>query len=407
MSAAMILHGCLTRRTKAKRRGGPPPVAYLSSFRLTAKFAAIGAACLLASCAGGQREVATPSEIREAPTNAVELPLRAGPDIAHLGLLPRDSAAALDAFEASCHVATAREDRSGLTRPMDWQPSCRSAASWPRDQAASFFSGFFETAIIGDGQAFATGYFEPEIMGSRTRRAGFDVPVYATPSDLGARRDTGGNLIAYYDRSEIEDGALSGRGLEIAWAADEVEFFFLQIQGSGRIRTPEGEVIRIGYDGQNGHAYTGIGRVMRDRGLLGDGPGQYAGSMQGIMQYIRENPEDGRDLMRMNASWIFFRELEGDGPIGSIGVAVRGRSSVAVDPLFVPYGAPVFLSTDRTEPRGMWVAQDTGGAIKGANRFDTFWGAGQEARETAGGMSARGTSWIFLPKGTLNRLGVR
>ena len=153
----------------------------------------------------------------------------------------------------------------------------------------------------------------PKSKAAETRRAGFDVPVYALPDDLVrawpaetpasertgraplGRYDASGNHVPYYERAEIEVGALEGRAPVIAWAKDPVEFFFLQIQGSGRLRTPEGEVIRIGYAGQNGRGYTGIGGVMRERGLLGDGPGQYPGSMQGIMAYIRENPEDGRD----------------------------------------------------------------------------------------------------------------
>ena len=143
---------------------------------------------------------------------------------------------------------------------------------------------------------------------------------------------------------------------------------------------------------------------MRERGLLGDGPGQYPGSMQGIMGYIRENPREGRDLMRLNKSWIFFRELRGDGPLGALGVPVRREASVAADPAFVPLGAPVWLELDRREANGLWIAQDTGGAIKGANRFDTFWGAGEDARRIAGGMSARGQALLLLPKGTVARL---
>lgn len=181
--------------------------------------------------------------------------------------------------------------------------------------------------------------------------------------------------------------------------------FFLQIQGSGRLRAPDGSVIRIGYAGQNGRAYTGIGSVMRQRGLLGSGPGQYSGSMQGIMQFVRENPEAGDALMRENKSFVFFRELTGDGPLGALGVPVRRESSVAADPAFVPLGAPVWLRMERPEASGLWVAQDTGGAIKGANRFDTFWGAGDDARVIAGGMSSRGDALLLLPKGTLARLG--
>jgi len=166
-------------------------------------------------------------------------------------------------------------------------------------------------------------------------------------------------------------------------------------------------VIRIGYAGQNGRGYTSIGAVMRERGLLGEGPGQYPGSMQGIMAYLRENPDEGRALMRLNESWIFFRELNGDGPLGALGVPVRPRASVAADPRFVPLGAPVWLDLDRDEADGLWIAQDSGGAIKGANRFDTFWGAGEEARAIAGTMSGRGEAFVLLPAGTLDRLAQR
>jgi len=188
---------------------------------------------------------------------------------------------------------------------------------------------------------------------------------------------------------------------------DPVEFFFLQVQGSGRLRLPDGEIMRIGYAGQNGLPYTGIGGVLNAYGLIGDAPGQYPGSMQGIMSYIREHPVEGAALMRQNRSWVFFREVQGDGPIGALGVPVRAQSSIAADPAFVPLGAPVWLDLDRSEADGLWIAQDTGGAIKGANRFDTFWGSGDEARLIAGGMSGRGRALILLPKGTLARLGVR
>jgi membrane-bound lytic murein transglycosylase A len=360
-----------------------------------------------------------------APASALAAGMRRGPALASLALAPADASGALASFVESCPRLLRRTDASGLTDADDWSESCTAAANWPRSDAARFFDSYFETAVIGDGSSFATGYYEPEILGSRARRPGFEVPVYAMPPDLVrgwtddipesertgraplARQELSGRYVPYYDRTEIENGALSGRGLEIAWAADPVEFFFLQIQGSGRLRTPEGEIIRIGYAGQNGRDYVGIGSVMRERGLLGSGPGQYSGSMQGIMQYLREKPAEGAELMRLNKSWVFFRELTGDGPLGALEVPVRPESSVAADPAFVPLGAPVFLTMDRREASGLWIAQDTGGAIKGANRFDTFWGAGEQARTIAGGMSARGQALLFLPKGTLARHGVR
>ena len=346
-----------------------------------------------------------------------------GPSVGALNLSLGDAGTSLASFLDSCPQLLRRDDVSGLTHSDDWRPACDAALTWPASDAPQFFLTHFETARIGDGSAFATGYFEPEIAGCRTRRADCEVPVYRTPSDLIrawpadtpqeeregraplGRYDGNGEFVLYHDRAAIEDGALEGRGLAFAWAADPIELFFLQIQGSGRLRTPDGEIVRIGYAGQNGREYVSIGRVMRERGLLGEGTDQYAASMQGIVQYLRDFPEEGRELMRLNKSWIFFRELTGDGPLGALGVPVRRESSVAADPRFVPLGAPVWLDLDRSEANGLWIAQDTGGAIKGANRFDTFWGAGEDARRIAGGMSGRGSALVLLPKGTVARLG--
>ncbi len=382
--------------------------------------AGLAALGLLASCA----PVPHPGDVAAPPpTSALLAGVRPGPAIASLNFASDDAGAALASFIESCPPLLRRTDASGLTRAEDWSAACAAAPGWPREEAARFFVDHFEAAVVGDGTGFATGYYEPEIAGSRARRPGFETPVYALPSDLVrewptdmpeaertgraplVRRDESGAFVPYFERAEIEAGALAGRGLEIAWAADPIELFFLQIQGSGRLRTPEGEVIRIGYAGQNGREYVGIGSVMRERGLLGDGPGQYEASMQGIMRYLRDHPAEGADLMRLNKSWVFFRELTGDGPLGALEVPVRPYSSLAADPAFVPLGAPVFLDLDRPEADGLWIAQDTGGAIKGPNRFDTFWGAGESAREIAGGMSARGNALLFLPKGTLARLG--
>lgn len=335
------------------------------------------------------------------------------------------AAPALASFRESCPRLLARTDASGLTTNEDWRASCAAAASWPPADAAGFFSTWFEPVVVGDGTAFATGYFEPEIAGSRTPAPGYTVPVYGQPPELVrdwpddvppelrtgrpplGRRDESGRFVLYYDRAAIEDGALAGRGLEIAWVADPIEFFFLQVQGSGRLRLPDGGVMRIGYAGQNGRDYVALGKLMRDRGLIGEGPGQYPGSMQGIVRYLREHPEEGRALMRANPSWVFFQENRGDGPLGSLNVPVRPQVSVAADPRYVPLGAPVWLDVDRNEADGLWIAQDVGGAIKGPNRFDTFWGAGDAARITAGGMAAKGRAVVLLPKGTLARLGVR
>ena len=337
-------------------------------------------------------------------------------DVARLGLTREAAARALAAFRTSCPSLLRRADASGLTRNEDWRAPCDAARGWADGDAPRFFESQFTLVQVGDGRGLATGYYEPEILGSRTRRPGYEVPVYGMPSDLieadlgafapslaGQRirgRIEGNRLVPYADRTAIETGALAGRGLEIAWAADPVEFFFLQIQGSGRLRLPDGSVMRIGYAGQNGHTYVGIGRLLRDRGVLQPGEA----SMQGLMSYLRRQEDGGTAIMRENPSFVFFRELTGAGPLGSLGVPVVARASVAADPAFVPLGAPVWLAFDRAEATGLWIAQDTGGAIRGANRFDTFWGAGEEARAIAGGMSSRGAALILLPRASVTRL---
>lgn len=318
-----------------------------------------------------------------------------------------DAQSALRAFVETCPRISKRNDSTGLTTANDWRAVCDLARGYTND-AAMFFLSYFTPVTVGNGAAYATGYFEPQILASRTRRPGYEVPIYAQPAELDAARTrSDGKKITYFSRAEIEDGAIADKAAVIAWAADPVELFFLHIQGSGQLLLPDGQIMRVGYAAQNGHPYTGIGGLMRDRGLLGNGRGQYSGSMQGIMAYIRDNPREGRALMRENASYIFFREVTGSGPVGALGVVVRAGDSVAIDPKYVPYGAPVMLEMDRTEASGMWIAQDTGGAIKGANRFDTFWGAGPEARRIAGGMAARGRARILIPNSAYQRLAAR
>ena len=298
-----------------------------------------------------------------------------------------------------------RQDQSQLTSPGSWNAVCSEAAILAPDYAPGFFFYRFDWLRVGDGRAFATGYYEPEIEGSRTPLPGY-VPIYRLPPDLirctkadgsagRGRIDQTGACVLYFSRAEIEDGALARRGLELAWAKDPVDLFFLEIQGSGRIRFPDGSVMRVGYAGQNGREYVAIGRLLRDRGILPPG----GASMQSIKDWIRANPEAGRELMRENLSYVFLKELTGPGPLGALNVAVTPRGTVAADPNYVPLGAPVFLKMDRPEATGLWVAQDTGGAIKGPNRFDTFWGAGSDAVAIAGGMSASGEALILVPKG--------
>jgi membrane-bound lytic murein transglycosylase A len=396
--------------------------------------AALIATLLVSACARvvpeGRPPVGAPPPLRAptaTPTPTPPPPPRvsAGPSIASLHIGAEDARGALASFVESCPKLVSRTDASGLTSGSDWRGVCDIARAWPANDAVRFFETQFDAARLGDGKTFITGYFEPEIAGCRTPQPDCNVPIYGLPPDLvrgwpadtpGDQRtgkpplgrvDMSGSYVPYYDRAEIEDGALAGKGLEIAYAADAAELFFLQVQGSGLLRFPDGGTMRIGYAGQNGRGYVGIGSLMRERGLIGDGPGQYPGSMQGLLRYIRENPEAGKALMRENPSWIFFKDTGDNGPFGSLGVTVRAGSSVATDPNFVPLGAPVWLDVDRNEADGLWIAQDIGGAIKGPNRFDTFWGNGAQARETAGGMVGRGNALILLPKGVPARLLAR
>ena len=379
---------------------------------------ALSATLILAACATRRPEppvtpapvpAPTPTPAPAPPTPPPPATAReAGAAIASPAALnPTEAQRALQAFKLSCPVLIRRQDQSGLTVPTDWQPLCTAAQSVT--DATAFFRDRFDWVRVGNGEAFATGYYEPEIRGSRTKQVGFDVPIHRKPDDLvrcygeqgtgRGRVDHEGQCALYYTRAEIEDGALQGRNLEIGWAADPIELFFLQIQGSGRLLLPDGQVMRIGYADQNGREYVAIGRLLRERGIL---PAGGAG-MDAIIAWMRSQPDGGKSLMRENPSYIFFKELNGPGPLGALNVPVAGRASVAADPKFVPLGAPVFLTLDRTEASGLWVAQDTGGAIKGANRFDTFWGAGESARITAGGMAGKGRALLLLPKGIVGR----
>ncbi len=394
--------------------------------KLVARAAALATLTLLAACA--TRPVPTSESPAPAPAPApppapVPVPppppraTTTAPNARAAGvaldqpkvLRSEEAIRALNAFRLSCPVVTRRQDQSQLTQGNDWRGVCAEAASLQPAYAPGFFYYRFDWLRVFDGKAFATGYYEPEIEGSRVQLPGY-VPIHRVPPDLirctkadgttgRGRVDQTGTCVLYYTRAEIEDGALASKGLEIAWAKDPVELFFLEIQGSGRVRLPDGSVMRIGYASQNGRDYVAIGRLLRDRGHLPPG----GANMEAIKAWIRANPEQGRALMRENPSYVFFRELTGPGPLGAINVPVTPRGTVAADPNFVPLGAPVFLKMDRHEANGIWVAQDTGGAIKGPNRFDTFWGAGSEAVAIAGGMSASGEAWILVPKGVAAR----
>lgn len=379
---------------------------------------ALASFALLAACASRQippppatqpPPVQQPSQppVPPPPANAVAAGVSlSGPAV----LNEADAEQALGAFRLSCKSVMKRTDKSGLTSPADWTGVCSQAAYVQPGAAAAFFQSAFDWVRVGDGKAFATGYFEPEIPASPVPAPGYSVPIYVTPPDLTrctlptgqtgrGRIDENGQCVLYFTRAEIENGALAGKGLELAWAADPVDLFFLQIQGSGRLRYPDGTIVRIGYANQNGRDYVAVGRLLRERGILPPG----GANMESIVAWMHANPDQARQLMQEDLSYIFFRVLDGPGPLGALGIPVTPHASVASDPNFIPLGAPVFLSLDRPEASGIWVAQDTGGAIKGANRVDTFWGAGAAAKQIAGGMSAKGMALILIPRGSAAR----
>ncbi len=275
----------------------------------------------------------------------------------------------------------------------DWTPICRLAADAGATDASAraFFELMFKPVQIGDSPALFTGYYEPELPGSSQRTPRFAHPIYARPPELQDGQ-------VFHDRAAIERGVLRGRGLEIAWLEDPVEVFFLHVQGSGRIRMADGRVIRVGYAGRNGHAYRSIGTEMVARGTMTADQV----SAQGIKSYIRNNPSSGSDLLNVNPSYVFFRKI-GDlpadkGPIGAMGRSITTLRSVAIDPSYTPLGAPVWIEKDGANPiRSLMIAQDTGGAIKGAQRADIFYGTGARAGEAAGTVKDSGRMLVLLP----------
>ncbi|KIN78897.1 membrane-bound lytic murein transglycosylase A [Sulfitobacter mediterraneus] len=273
----------------------------------------------------------------------------------------------------------------------DWRALCQFAEADPEPR--QFFELFFRPVLIEDGQdALFTGYFEPELDGDLYRSARYRYPVYKMPPE--ALRSN-----PWLTRREIlSSDVMAGRGLEIAWVDDPVELFFLQIQGSGRIRLPGGRSIRVGYRGSNGHPYRSIGVELVRRGVYD----AHQVSAQVIKNWVRRNPVQGRDLLFHNPSYVFFREVSkvpaDQGPLGAMNRSVTDMRSVAVDPRYVSLGAPVWLEKDGKNPlRRLMIAQDTGSAIKGAQRADIFFGTGDRAGRAAGKLRDPGRMVVLMP----------
>ncbi len=343
---------------------------------------------------------------------------------------------AIGPFLAGCaHLADARLNGEAKLGGMpaaealggqaaSWKPACDAARAVPgTDDAAArrFFEAWLVPYAVTAGQdamGLFTGYYEPEIRGSRSPSSAYKVSLLSRPADLVpveagtfagenaalrvGRRLPSGDVVPYYDRAEIEHGALAGKRLELIWLADPIDAFFLHIQGAGRIRLPDGKVARVSYAGQNGRTYLPIGRVLVDRGEMT----LEQVSMQSISAWLRAHPAEAGDVMAKNPSYVFFREVIGvkadQGPPGTLSVPLAPGRSLAVDRSVIPLGAPVWLDTtdpvDGSKLQRLMLAQDTGGAIHGAVRADVFWGWGAEAENRAGRMRQQGRYFVLLPK---------
>lgn len=349
------------------------------------------------------------------------------------GWASHDHGQALDAFRLSAREIV--RDASGFSRPVRfgghrdaWIGACQDALTTvdPR----TFFETHFRPYEVQDPdrpEGLFTGYFEPEVLGSLMPSPGFRVPLYRRPADLlkfpeSVRAKTGlsyGRLVndearPYLTRREIEEGALSGQGLEIAWLEEWADAFFLQIQGSGRVRLPDGRLLRLAYDGKTGLPYTSIGALLGDAGIIAHAEM----SMQAIRRWMARNPAEARHLMWRNESFVFFREVELErsdlGAIGAQHVQLTPRRSLAVDRSVWMFGMPVWLNTPVPSGdaggtymfRQLMIAQDTGSAIRGLARGDVFWGSGHEAQLAAGHMKSAGTMIALLPLGVAEELGL-
>ncbi|ATE58563.1 murein transglycosylase A [Thauera sinica] len=334
-----------------------------------------------------------------------------------------DPAAALPALRNSCSV---------LSRQAAWKPVCDAAAALGPRPASAAARQFFEQHFVPwrltnadrSAEGLVTGYYEPVIKGNRSRGGPYTWPIHGRPDDMLTielgdvypelkhlrlrGRLVGGKVLPYWSREELARRQDRLPAKVLLWASDPIDLFFLQVQGSGRVELPDGKTVRIGYADQNGHPYQSIGRWLVAQGEL---PLDKA-SMDGIKRWAQDNPARLPELLNANPSYVFFRELPAsdDGPPGALGVPLNAGRSIAVDPRYVPLGAPVFLATTRpsssTPLQRLMLAQDTGSAIKGAVRADFFWGPGPQAGAEAGRMRQQGKMWVLLPRG-LNPPGPR
>jgi membrane-bound lytic murein transglycosylase A len=378
----------------------------------------------LAYAAHRHRSSVTPAPSqRQVPYPRVALPLQingsqyvpmAWSDIP--GWSDDDQLAAYRTFRASCRPIAAQHDLPSDPKALgiSLRDPCRTARATEISDGAkarSFFEQHFvpvKISRLGEGDGFVTGYYEPVLEGSRTQTDVYNVPVYRRPSNLFVRGYTQSSpdlpnkgqvfrkigrrkLVPYYDRGEIEDGAIAGRGLEICWLKDQTDLLFAQIQGSARIRLEDGSTVRINYDAHNGYPYTAVGRILIDRGII---PKEQM-SMHKIREWMEQNPDGAKELRRQNRSYIFFREVnlsDKDEAVGAQGIPLTPGRSIAVDKSLHLYGTPFFIEGElpieseqsKTPFHRLMIAQDTGSAITGPARADLYFGAGPDAGKVSG-----------------------
>jgi membrane-bound lytic murein transglycosylase A len=313
---------------------------------------------------------------------------------------------AYPALLASCGVIETLSSDKALGvggSPVEWHEPCtalgelKAAFVANADEALrTTMQAHFVVLDPGAGtSALVTGYYEPELKGSRVQDAAHPYPLYQLPPNA-----------TEFDRAAIDGGALAGKQLELLWVNDKVEAFFLHVQGSGRVRLADGEVVRVGFAGTNERSYVSIGKALVDAGIMT----KEEASLQSIRAYLNANPEEIDSWLHRNPRYVFFKEAvaaEHEGPTGAFSVPLTPGRSIAVDPAFVPLGLPVWLDTStpvtNAPLRRLVAAQDKGSAIKGSGRIDLFWGAGEEAEAMAGPMRQQGTYWVIVPRRVAQR----
>lgn len=288
------------------------------------------------------------------------------------------------------------DGRGGLAG--DWLAACGALRFVPdgdQDEARAYFETWFQAYRAANGErtdGLFTGYYQAELKGARHRGGAYQVPLYGRPADLPTDPAQ-----PYYSRAEIEAGALAGKVPELLWVADPVDAHILQIQGSGRVILDDGSVVQVGYNGSNGRKFVGLGRILLDHGKITPSDT----TMQTVRAWLKAHPTEATALMAENPRYVFFRVINGEGPVGAAGIPLTPGRSLAVDPSFVPLGTPVWLDSsepDGTPLRRLMIAQDSGSAIKGPVRGDVYWGSGDAAFDKAGRMKSRGSYYLLLPR---------